>query len=127
MARTFLGEGMSYEDRILLAQLTQLPGWKILVRLMAEACRLATEDVIKLDPATDRYPEKVAALQTNARAMNKFSGEILDSVKVHQRSAVAEAQAREKSGTADAAVAGHFTGFKMPQPKPQQSPEAEKK
>ena len=118
MARTLLGEGLGYEDRILLAQLTQQPGWKILVRLMAEACRIATEDVIKLDPATDRYPDKVAALQTTARAMNKFSGEILDSVKVHQREAVKEAQLRENPA-ADP-VTTRFTGFKMPEMKPKQ-------
>jgi len=71
------------------------PGWKILVRLMAESCRRATEEVIKLDPSTERYDQRLTGLQTTARAMNKFSAEVLDSVKLHQRTAVQEAQQRE--------------------------------
>ena len=95
--RRLLGEGLPYEERIALAQLVNQPGWKILVRLMAEACRKATEEVIRLNPSVERYPEQLAGLQTTARAMNKFSAEVLDSVKLHQRTAVQEAQQREKT------------------------------
>jgi hypothetical protein len=93
--RKLLGENLNYEERIALAQLVNQPGWRVLVKLIAEACREATEAVIKLDPGTERYPEKLAGMQTTARAMNKFSAEILDSVKLHQRTAVQEAQRRE--------------------------------
>src|SRR4029077_18459108 len=94
--RKLLGESLTFEERISLAQLVNQPGWKILVRLMAESCRQATEDVIKLDPGTERYEQKLAGLQTKARAMNIFSANVLDSVKLHQRTAVKEAQQREK-------------------------------
>lgn len=93
--RKLLGEGLNFEERISLAQLVNQPGWKILVRLMAESCRRATEEVIKLDPSSDRYDQKLIGMQTTARAMNKFSAEVLDSVKAHQRTAVIEAQRRE--------------------------------
>jgi hypothetical protein len=93
--RKVLGEGLTFEERMSLAQLVQQPGWKILVKLMADACRRATEEVIKLDPGGERYDQKLAGLQTMARAMNKFTADVLDSVKLHQRTAVQEAQQRE--------------------------------
>jgi hypothetical protein len=97
--RKVLGD-LTFEERLSLAQLVNQPGWKILVRLMAEECRRATEEVIKLDPGTERYEQKLAGLQTTARAMNKFTAEVLDSVKVHQRVAVKQAQERENPQTA---------------------------
>lgn len=114
--RKVLGESLIFEDRISLAQLVNQPGWKVLVRLMAESCRRATEEVIKLDPSTERYDQKVVALQTTARAMNKFSAEVLDSVKVHQRKAVAEAQQRENPTLVPEPV----NRFRMPIPEGKQ-------
>jgi len=93
--RKLLGEKLNFEERISLAQLTTQPGWNILVKLMAEACRLATEQTIKLSPTVDRYPEQLVGLQTTARAMNLFSSQILDSVRVHQRNTVTEVQQRD--------------------------------
>ena len=111
--RKLLGEGLTYEERLSLAQLVNQPGWKILVRLMAESCRHATEEVIKLEPGIERYAERVTGLQTTARAMNKFSAEVLDSVKLHQRTAVSEAQQREKQTV----VPEQSKRFQMPMPK----------
>ena len=118
--RKLLGENLNHDERILLAQLTTHPGWKILVKLMAESCRTATEDVIKLDPASERYNERVIALQTNARAMNKFSAEVLDSVKLHQRRALKDANAIDNPEAEVSTT--RFQGFKPPvAPVPQSS------
>lgn len=117
--RKLLGENLTFEEQVALAQLTGQPGWAILVRLMAEACRNATEAVIKLDPITARYNEVLAGLQTTARAMNKFSTEVLDSVKVHNRRAMEESE--RKSNPAKVVEKGtRFEasgGFKPPTPK----------
>lgn len=93
--RKLLGDGLTFEERLSLAQLVNQPGWRILVKMMAEACRHATEEVIKLKPTQERYSEVLTGLQTTAHAMNRFSADVLDSVKVQQRSAVQEAQQRE--------------------------------
>jgi len=111
--RKVLGETLTFEERLSLAQLVNQPGWKILVRLMAESCRRATEEVIRLNPSVERYPEQLTGLQTTARAMNKFSAEVLDSVKLHQRTAVTEAQQRENPTLVPEPV----LRFKMPMPK----------
>src|SRR5260370_11709189 len=111
--RKVLGESLTFEERLALAQLVNQPGWKILVRLMAESCRRATEEVIKLDPGTERYDQRLTGLQTTARAMNKFSAEGLDSIKLHQRTAVKEAQQRENPTLVPEPV----QRFKMPMTK----------
>jgi hypothetical protein len=95
--RKVLGEGLTFEERVSLAQLTNQTGWKILVKLMAEECRRATEAVIKLDPSADRYDQKLVGLQTTARAMNVFSASLLDSVRVHLHTATEEVKQRENT------------------------------
>lgn len=113
-----LGEDLTYEDRLALAQLVHQPGWKILVRLMAQACRKAIEEVIRLDPCTERHDQKLTALQATARAMNKFSADVLDSVKAHQRQAVQEAQQRENP-TVEVQQPGRFRFPAVESPKGQ--------
>ena len=120
--RKLLGERLNFEEKISLAQLVNQPGWSVLVSLMAESCRRATEEVIKLDPTTPRYQEVLAGLQTTARAMNKFSTEVLDSVKLHQRIAVQEAQKKEKPNAESEAPNTRFKGFKFPQTGQTESP-----
>jgi hypothetical protein len=94
--KVVLGQDLTLEERIVLAQLVQQPGWKVLVRLMAEECKAATEAVIRLDPSGERYDQKLIGLQTTARAMNKFSAEVLKSVKLHEQVAVKALQREEK-------------------------------
>lgn len=115
--RKLLGANLPFDERIALAQLTLQPGWMILVRLMAEACREATEAVVRLDPTSERYQEKLAGLQTTARSMNKFSAEVLDSVKVHKDRAVSEAQEKENPGADADKATKRFQGFRPPKAK----------
>lgn len=116
--RKLLGQNLNHEERILLAQLTVQPGWKVLVKLIAEACRNATEDVIKLDPTAPRYNEQVIGLQTTARAMNKFSAEVLDSVKLR----VSQALKAESQSDEDVKPTTRFKGFVAPTKPVVQSP-----
>lgn len=119
--RKLLGENLPLEDRIVLAQMTQQPGWQVLVKMMAEACRTATEAVIKLEPGSERYQERLAGLQSTARAMNKFSAELLDSVKVHKRNVVQRVTSEQNPEEQPT----RFKGFKPPAPEKQSPPEGE--
>lgn len=93
--RKVLGEDLTDEEGIALAQLVNQPGWKILVRLIAEACRRSTAAVVKVKPGTPNKQQVIEDLQGVAYATNKFAADVLDSVKLHQRRAVKEAQRRE--------------------------------
>ncbi|VVB52049.1 Uncharacterised protein [uncultured archaeon] len=85
----FLGEKtLTVDERVELAQLTNQPGWNILVRLLSESCRNATEACIRLDPVEEGYERKVAALQAHARTLNKFSNDLIQSVKAHRKIAM---------------------------------------
>jgi hypothetical protein len=119
--RKILGSTLDFEERLAIAQLTHQVGWKILVRLIAEACRRATEEVIKLDPSTDRYEQKLAGLQTKARAMNIFSAEVLDSVKLHEQKAMKEVKERENPSLAYEPT----NRFCMPMPMPKSPAEGQ--
>ena len=116
--RKLLGDGLPFEEKLALAQLVNQPGWKILVKLMAEACRHATEDVIKVSPTQERRSEVLDTLQCIAHAMHKFSADVLDSVKLHQRVAVKEAQQRENP----TAVFEPPQRFRMPIESPAKEP-----
>jgi hypothetical protein len=119
--RKIVGANLDYEERIALAQLVHQPGWRILVRLMAEACRNATEEVIRLKPTTPRYSEVLTGLQTTAHAMNKFSAEVLDSVKVHEQKAMRDLKERENPQLAHEPV----NRFQMPMPMPKSPAEGQ--
>lgn len=112
----FLGQNLPFDDRILLAQLTQQPGWRVFVKLLAEACRTANEEVIKVDPTIPRYPEVLTGLQTTARAINMFSSDILASMKAHFDVSVKESKERE--GDDSEKIIGRFQGFRMPDTNP---------
>lgn len=80
------GNELSLDERSYLARLSLDPGYAILKRLMADACRQATEDVIKLDPTVDEYAEKLKSLQQIARAMNQFSANLIKSIDAYANS-----------------------------------------
>lgn len=115
--RVVLGENLTFEEGISLAQLVNQPGWKILVRVIAEACRRSTEAVVKVKPGTPNREQVIADLQSVAYATNKFAADVLDSVKVHQRKAVEEAKRKEEPAQQKGEQPLHFSGFKMPIPK----------
>lgn len=109
--KKILGVNLAFEERVQLAQLTNHPGWTILVKVMAEACRNSTEDVIRLDPTSERYSENLEKLQMTARAMSKFSNSVLSSVREHLNSTIQEASNTVESNET---LGIRFKGFGPP-------------
>jgi len=77
---TPLGEELTQEEKLYLNSLTMHDGWPILVRILNEACKKATEDVIKIDPQIEGYERKLAAAQNTARAKNQFCTDVLKTI-----------------------------------------------
>lgn len=91
-------DGLTLQDRMYLAHLTNQPGFKVVVDLMHAACAKANEDVIKLnpeDPNIKDYEKALISRQQNARSINQFCTSFLKSVEFHRSAGVAEEQARE--------------------------------
>ena len=93
-----------------LSNLCQHPGFKVIVKMMEEACENATREVIQLDPVnTDDYEHKLAILQLTARATNSFCSSFLKSVEVHANRAFADEQEKE----AEAIMLARFAALKQ--------------
>ena len=100
LQKEFLGETLTQSERLFLISLTHHDGWPVLVKMMNEACTIATQDVVKLDPEDDKYATKLAARQQRARDMNEFCGAILKSVKGNMEVAAQnERKANERSAS----------------------------
>jgi hypothetical protein len=70
-------------QRASLASLVQQPGWAVVELMHMDACKRATEAVIKLDPEEADHRRKLELRQLKARERNEFSGLILNSVQYH--------------------------------------------
>jgi len=89
-------DDLSVGEKVLLANLSLHPGYKVLVKLLDAACTTATQDVIRLDPMVQEYKRKLEYLQQAARTVNKFSSLVLRSVKYHAECAQYETENSEQ-------------------------------
>jgi hypothetical protein len=81
LQKEFLGENLTQTERLYLGSLTHHDGWPVLEKMMQEACRIANEDVMKLDPEDKEYIPKLTARQQRARNISEFCGAIIKSIK----------------------------------------------
>jgi hypothetical protein len=81
--------------RAALTSLASQPGWAVIEELHMEACKRATEDVLKADPEETGYDQKVRARQLKARERSEFSLLILSSVQWHIQAAAGQTQEQE--------------------------------
>jgi hypothetical protein len=81
--------------RAALAGLVQHPGWAVVEELHMDACKRATEDVLKANPEETGYDQLVKARQIKARERNEFSLLILKSVEWHIQAAQGQAEEEE--------------------------------
>lgn len=81
-------------ERITLAQLTNHPGFDVLVKLIETECEEATKAVIKLDPekAGSNYAQILESRQLTARAINGFAKRLLRNIEYSNKLAVIELQ-----------------------------------
>ena len=75
-----LSDEMTDTQRLSLASLKQHPGFPVLEKMFMDACKRATEEVIKLDPSEEGYERKLKSLQSVARERNQFCLLILSSI-----------------------------------------------
>lgn len=81
LQKIMLGENLTQTERVYLESLTHHDGYPVLEKIMTEACRIATEDIVKLDPEEKDYTEKVAARAARSRSINEFCGAVFKSIR----------------------------------------------
>jgi hypothetical protein len=79
LSKVLLGEYLTQTERLYLRSLPDHDGFPVLKKLFDQVCRLATEDVVKLDPEDEHYERKLAARTQRARDFNEFAGCIIKS------------------------------------------------
>jgi len=81
--------------RASLASLVAHPGWAVVEELHMDACKRATEDVLKANPEETGYEQILKARQLKARERNEFSLLILGSIQWHIQAAQGQTQEQE--------------------------------
>lgn len=83
-------DSLSFEDKTYLRALSKHPGYVILRKLMEDACRQATEAVIKLNPESENYSNVLKSRQIVARTTNDFCATLVKSIVMHTEAAETE-------------------------------------
>jgi hypothetical protein len=90
-----LSDQLTETQRLNLSAMRQHPGFAVLELMLTEACKRATEEVIKLDPIEEGYERKLKSLQSRARERNEFSLLLLASVDWQHRYSELEQQSKK--------------------------------
>lgn len=85
-------EGLNTQEKLYLGSLSKHPGYVVLRKLMDDACRQATELVIKLNPEDPQYDAKLKARQIVARTTNDVCATLIKSIVMHTEAGVVEEQ-----------------------------------
>lgn len=95
LSKRVLGANLTQTERLYLASLSHHDGFPILQRLMDEACRAATEEVMRVDPTAPNYKDVLAATQANARAIHEFCDSIRKNFLLNAELAMQEEKKKE--------------------------------
>jgi hypothetical protein len=87
---------LTLEQKILLANLSQHPGFKILDMMIREAVDIANRKPIELSPKEPNYRSVLASLTGEARAANMFAQAVLRSIAYHVKVAEVESKPIEQ-------------------------------
>lgn len=117
-----LREELTPIERAHLYQVVMLPGFKVILKLANAACQRFNDNVIKLNPETQDFKDKVTIRQLEAWTASKYCSDLFKSMEWHtQQVSAVEKQEDEKADDAVSELFGiHITGPKkalLKQPK----------
>lgn len=91
-----LCENLTLTERVFLNELRNHNGYKVIQKLLSDACLKATADVISLNPLEAEYNRRLAYLQQRSRVYNEFSADLLASMEWHGTEGVVQSKEAEK-------------------------------
>lgn len=95
--RQVLLEGvLTTPEQVLLAQLTQMGGYKVLMKLFDAASTKFQEACLKLDPESPTYEKQVASRTQRARNSIEYASLVFDSVASHVKTVGVQAAEQEE-------------------------------
>jgi hypothetical protein len=87
---------LKLDEKLLLDAMSRHPGFLVFKKLMESACQTATNRVISLKSTEDDFLQKLASLQSEARAMNEFSSVLIKSAAAHALGGEAELESQKE-------------------------------
>ena len=88
--KPLLMKELTLGEKIALGQVTRLPGFQVIVKLIEAGCNQASAIAINTSPEEENYNQKVVARQTYAFDVNSFTRQVRDSINYHVQYGVAE-------------------------------------
>lgn len=101
-----LHDQLSMPEKVMLGQVTNHGGFKVIVKLFEAAVAQAHADTVRLDPEDTNYEHLLSVRTQRERTVNEFAGWIKDSINYHV--SVVKAQVAEEDVEAVDAVARTF-------------------
>lgn len=93
--------------RAALTSLAAHPGWAVVEEMHMDACKRATEDVLKIDQVDDGAERRILSLQLRARERSEFSLLILGSIDWHIKAAQTIVQEQEAKPSENPILQGY--------------------
>jgi hypothetical protein len=98
MARR-LGDNLTTEERLYLGQMTMMPGWLVLKKMIEEECLGVTGDIAKLEPENEKYSEILERLALGSRYVNSFAVNLIKSVECQVKTGEYQNEMSDRVGT----------------------------
>ena len=77
-------------EKIALGQVTRLPGFQVIVKIIEAGCNQATAKAINTNPEEINYSQLVVARQTYAFDVNAFTRQVRDAINYHVQHGIVE-------------------------------------
>jgi hypothetical protein len=85
-------------EKIALGQVSRLPGFQVIVKLIEAGCNKATADTINLNPEDTNYDQLLKAKHNYSHSINKFTRLVRNSINYHvEHGVVEDAEEQEKA------------------------------
>lgn len=102
--KPLLMKELTLGEKIALGQVSRLPGFQVIVKIIEAGCNQATATAINTSPEEENYDQKVKARHAYAYDVNSFTRLVRDSINYHVQHGVAEDLEEQKAAQEAAAA-----------------------
>ncbi len=85
MSEPLLYDGLTPQQRQMLAALSKHPGWEVLVMVFHKSCDMVNARLVSINPMSEGYEKKLAFAHLQSRTVNEFCSAVKKSVEFHSQ------------------------------------------
>jgi hypothetical protein len=98
-SQKILSPTLTQAKKVMLAQTIMTPGWKVVIEIANEACRVAMQDTIKLDPESEDHVHADAIRKVEQQEEDEAVGRVQE---MYNKHGIHPANPKEQGKPADA-------------------------